>query len=357
MFTHVKESRILSSNEINQGRQLELDVAKAVSLIGMVYSHTFENSGFDYSTSFWTSLISNYFAGFLGAPLFMMLMGFGIFYSNNKTPKKLFNKGLTLLFIGYILNIFKYFIPNLISGYTTNLLMPLLNLDILQFAGLGLILFSLLLKIKCSDCLLLIIGMLMNVVGTVFNNISMENTYLSKILGLFIGTARDSHFPLINWFCFIPIGYLFGKLYIHIKDKSRFYKTVGIPSLILGLALTICENILDMGFVGTNKDSYFFITFTDVIISVISLIGFFAIYYLFSNIFHKKVLKVLGNISRNMIYFYVVHIILIRFIVYLLLEVILHVAFTPLLMYFLGTIFTVLTYYISKFAKRKIETA
>lgn len=357
MFSEIKESKILSRESINKDRQVEIDIAKAFSLIGMVYSHTFENSGFDFSSSFSTSIITNYFAGFLGAPLFMTFMGFGIFYSDTTTPKKLLNKGLIILLVGYLLNVIKYFIPNLITGYTDSLLVSLLNLDIFQFAGLGLILFSLLLKLKCSSIVILVIGLIGSVIGSIFNKIPIENIFLSKFLGLFVGTNNVSHFPLINWFIFIPIGYVIGELYVHIKDKGGFYKTVGIPCLIIGLILTITEVILDKGFVSTNRDYYFFITTIDVLISTVAIIGFLSIYYLFSKIFNEKVLNVLTTISKSMIYFYVIHIILIRILIYLILEAILKITFTPLLMYILATILAVVTYYISKLLKEKMKAA
>ena len=91
-----------------------------------------------------------------GAHLFMMVMGVSLVFSN-KNWKEIFKRALFILLIGYVLNVLKFVIPMLagwlpegllneleIKNNRYGLVLAFLTGDILQFAGITLMLLALL---------------------------------------------------------------------------------------------------------------------------------------------------------------------------------------------------------------------
>ena len=95
-------------------------------------------------------IIDIFFAGPMGAPVFMFCMGIGLAITNHATPKQLSLRGVDLLYKGIILNIARYAIPYGIGWLITRdaaLLATMYEdffcVDILQFAGLAFFCFAL----------------------------------------------------------------------------------------------------------------------------------------------------------------------------------------------------------------------
>ena len=76
---------LFSDEKINTGRQLELDVAKALSIIFMIFLHTLiVVKGFNYSLSpAYDFIISNVLGRPCAAPVFMFCMGVDMVYSRH----------------------------------------------------------------------------------------------------------------------------------------------------------------------------------------------------------------------------------------------------------------------------------
>ena len=132
---------------INPGRQFELDIAKTFAIFFMICVHVSHHMAtMDYSTYHGTPLrvIIELFAGPTAAPLFMFAMGVGTVYSSRRQPVNLIRRGIWIFVLGYILNFFRYGIYALAGGiiegeFMEETLYALTAQDILQFAGLALI--------------------------------------------------------------------------------------------------------------------------------------------------------------------------------------------------------------------------
>ena len=222
--------KFIEKADINTGRQFEADMAKFVCLVGMVIVHCFDVL---VSFSELTSSVQFVFGVVLncifGAGTFMFCMGLGIAYSGRSTPAQLMRRGIRIFLLGYLLNLacaLSYLILLRDIGlFVTYLLGP----DIMQFAGLALFLFGLLLRLNVPDGLIGAIAAAMSVIGTFIHGLDLGNALLNIFCGLFVGTfdfewVTGGVFPLFNWFIFVAAGYLFGKYLLRrCSDKSALY--------------------------------------------------------------------------------------------------------------------------------------
>ena len=78
--------KIFSKEPVNRGRQIELDIAKCLAIIFMIFLHTLMvTSGFANNISVPMQRgIQQLFGGPFAAPVFMFAMGVGFVYSRNQ---------------------------------------------------------------------------------------------------------------------------------------------------------------------------------------------------------------------------------------------------------------------------------
>ena len=100
---------MFSDNEINTGRQDELDIVKGLAIIFMVWCHVYRELGAD-TTTLPGIMVDSILGGPFAAPMFMICMGVGICFSRNQEPKQFFARGFKLVVLGYVLNLFRFVI-------------------------------------------------------------------------------------------------------------------------------------------------------------------------------------------------------------------------------------------------------
>ncbi|MBE6504836.1 MAG: DUF1624 domain-containing protein [Methanobrevibacter millerae] len=222
----------LADKKVNTGRQKELDIAKALAIIFMIFCHAIVFASFsNISISPGFELILNQTVAIIAAPVFMFCMGIGIIFSRHNQYDLLIKRGVELLLIGYFVNIGEQIIPNVL-GHMLNMsntpitLLPLFKVDILIFAGVAFTLIGILKRFNISNEKMLILAIVFSIIGSFVCFVDFNNIFLNYFFGYFIGTIlhQCTAFPLFNWFIFPVAGMVYGSYFIRVKDKSQFFK-------------------------------------------------------------------------------------------------------------------------------------
>ncbi|SHJ83273.1 Protein of unknown function [Clostridium cavendishii DSM 21758] len=282
---------MFTKEKINTGRQLEFDIARGLAVIFMIIIHAqlyFAN----------TSTLSTYFANFNdftgdipAAPVFMFLLGVGINYTRKNNPKLIMQRGLILIFIGYLLNFIRGFAPLVIlvikaytladASYLYKAISELLSVDILHFSGLAMIMFGLFKKYNLKNIQISIVAIVFALLNLVMLNIKTNNIAISALTGLFWGSNEITFFPFLTWMFYPIAGYIFGSFLIRCTNKKRFYTISALISAIVFFCGAYLFNIVFEIPTGLNSDIGYYhhfltdnITFTAFIILEICIISF-----------------------------------------------------------------------------------
>ena len=167
---------------------------------------------------------------YLFAPgVFMLSMGFVLSNSSHNTPEKLAKRGMQLLLVGLILNIFRGTLVFTIGGFLfqddslfREAVTWLLGSDILFFAGLYLLLHAFLKKIGAGDVTILVIAVALQILGTLLPCADTGNTILNVVIGNFVYSDEKSFFPLVWWAIYPVAGIFLRKGFDAAEKKSGF---------------------------------------------------------------------------------------------------------------------------------------
>lgn len=302
---------VFSKERVNTGRQLEFDLAKAVTIILMIWTHIYE----DMSTGFAPSISSfnAYVRGSLaGAVTFMFCMGIGVSYTRHNSAKECISRGVRLLTTGFVLELFREVIPTLVrcirahgTGPGVYLVLGL-GSDILQFAGLAFLLVGVLKKLNVGNLAMLFISIGLSAVGTLLEGVSTGFYPADQLFGFFWGTYSESYFPLFNWFIFVAAGQYFGDKYQYLQDKNKFHAI----SLLIGAAVcaayiyvsfNVDQNIL-RGLTGERYLAHRPIA--DALLCIPVNIGMISLFYFIGLAIPVRAVPVLVHPSRHINQYY-----------------------------------------------------
>lgn len=312
-------SQTFSRDEINTGRQIELDITKTICIFFMVVLHFYEEFAIAATETSGTfaNFLTYFLAGFTGAGTFMLCMGIGFGYTKHSEPIDFIKRGALILLFSYILNIvrsialiFFFNNPNYPGPGITYMLIYLLQVDIMQFAGLALMCFGLFKLAKLKPWVMLLIATVLSLGGTFISMFAGEfstGSYaVDAILSLFIpiyfaGTDNVvSYFPLMNYLIFPIAGYCSSFYYKRLKNKKIFF------GLMLGLAaITITAYCLinpaknQAGIFREGDIGYYHIYTWDAYVNIITSTGLIGLTYFISLILPKFILNGCHNISKN----------------------------------------------------------
>lgn len=220
----------------------DFDLARGIAVIFMILQHTFYVYG-NYPTSnpFDSIIIEIAISlGGFSAPVFMLLMGIFFGYNRENNIKYGVTRGLKLICLGYVLNVFRFALPFTIGTELMGLDYPILfedypspiweifYLDILQFAGLALIVLSLIERFCKDKELYYFIVVILSLFLALFYYFFITNSPLDFFLGYFWRNPF-SGFPLFPTLFFPCIGLIIGKrlkktdaMSIEVFEKIKF---------------------------------------------------------------------------------------------------------------------------------------
>ena len=300
-----------------------MDLTKVFAIIFMVFIHTLVVASVNLSSGIgyvFDSILGAQFA----APVFMFCMGAGIAYSRKNDTKSLIKRGIYIFILGFVLNILRaipdlvlYFITKSMDYLQSEVIGDLIGLDILQFAGLALILFALLKKSK-SMALMIGVPLILSLLGSYFRMIDTGNTALNTVLGLFIGTKCEmviARFPLFNWFIFVVAGYLFAIVIRRCTNLTKFYIYALTISFVIVMTYMTLNIPAGIGMYNENELYFYHMGITDAFISIMSAILLISVCYFITKLLPKGVINVIKNVSTNVNIIYFVQWIVIIWVV------------------------------------------
>ena len=298
----------LSPNNSHR-RQPELDIAKGFAILFMVWVHIFDElqpmgEGIGY-------ILVEVLGGPFSAPVFMVCMGIGMDFSRHNRPTDLCRRGATLLGIGFILNLLRYVLPNLMKYAITGdavwlkAMSSVFSVDILQFAGLAFFVIALMKKLSLKNWQMLITALGCSLLGTLTIGRSSGSEVFDYVLGFFIGVGAESYFPLLNWIIFPVFGLWFGDILQHSRDKAKLY--LHLAPVTAALMLCYLGLTIKYGLMFLSGGSYYRIVTIDAIFFCILCILVFSVCYWLSTRLPEKLLSPLRRWSIHINTIYCIH--------------------------------------------------
>ena len=172
----------------------ELDLLKAVAVVGMILCHAVYMLGAhheNYEQDLAYFVADYVFGSYLAvAHAFMFSMGVGIVFSPKNRPSNLVKRGVFLYVAGYVLNFFRYGIYALADGliegqFLEETVYAFIVQDIFHFAGLALIFVGLCRAIRWKEWHICLAGAVFSVFGALLAFSFDKNPVLNFLLGHF----------------------------------------------------------------------------------------------------------------------------------------------------------------------------
>jgi len=307
------ENQYFAKEKVNAGRQSELDLLKALCVVGMIFTHVF----LDLGNNAMPSAVDDYLTEFFGAATFMISMGIGMCYTRRQSPAVYLARGFALLTIGQFLNILRNALPNLIAWWITgkqffiaNALL-ILQSDILTFAGLAFLLMALFKMCRLKPGVILGISVLMNVAALVMWHTvpSPENYLVSQMAAFFVITDAEAYFPLLCYFIFVAFGYFVGGYYPRIRDKKALANRVMLVCFPLAAVYYVVRFTQDLSWLpklGTDLQ-YNMKPTPDAIATCLFTLGFLALLARIMLAAGGRLPRVIAHFAENINSYYCIH--------------------------------------------------
>ncbi|MBR6953575.1 MAG: DUF1624 domain-containing protein [Clostridia bacterium] len=229
------------TREAHPGRILEIELMKAVAIIGMVFVHAFEmgvNLSYPSSGEYAAAFLMEFLGAIPSAGVFMFAMGWGAAFSKRATVQSYLKRGVSLFVLGVVINLFEEYLPAILVpdalGPLGEVLPSILATDIYFFAALASLYFALMKALEERKGLRILVSALLvslcfcaNIfIG--FESFTTGNEWLDTLLGLFIRVNEYSYFPFVSWIVFPVLGF----------GVASLCRIIGKKKLVLFAALT-----------------------------------------------------------------------------------------------------------------------
>ena len=234
-------------------RQVELDLAKALAIIFMIFVHTYEAHWFlensEEGAGFICAWIIEFLGGVPAAPLFMLAMGVGVVYSKRSTAMTYLKRAAQIFGLGILVNFFQQWVPiflrpDVAEEFAANA-HSIIATDIYSFVTVSFLFFAYLKTTRhptAISAITLVICLIVSEI-TYPNHIDTGNAWVDSIIGIFVRTNEYSYFPFFTWALWPLLGYLFGKLLIRTENKLKMYSIIAATGVV---ALAVATYVINM---------------------------------------------------------------------------------------------------------------
>jgi len=241
---------ILQKEEVNTGRQRELDLVKGFLMIMIVFIHSFQIIA--NQTAIESEVYKLMFAFFMptGACLYLFCMGFGSVFSRRSQPGDLAKNGLKLLCyqalsnIIYSLCLIIFFhlrnailgeVEGTIEAYHESVYGMITFVNIFFISGMCYFVLAIYKAIRMPLVGYIISAVVVGILSPYMGTICSENEALNWILDMSFGGKGETSFCFFPYLSYVFMGYVFAKVIrkIQEKDKAEFYIKSGIVSAVI----------------------------------------------------------------------------------------------------------------------------
>ena len=257
----------LKEQEVNVGRQRELDLVKGFLMIMIVFIHSFQTiAGAEAAES---SVHKIMFALFMptGACLYLFTMGFGSAFTRHSQPKDMVKNGVKLLFYQGLSNLcyaaimtICFNIRNSITGeaagsrelYNANLYSMLTFVNIFFIAGMCYLVLAIYRKLNVKLSGYIISAVIVGIISPFTGLLVSDNSALNWILDMTFGGKGETSFCFFPYLSYVFLGYVFGKVIRRVpeNEKGNFYKKSGVVCGTVAVVWFICCIVLHPGIEG-----------------------------------------------------------------------------------------------------------
>lgn len=240
----------LQKEEVNTGRQRELDLVKGFLMIMIVFIHSFQTIA--NQTAMESDVYKIMFAFFMptGACLYLFCMGFGSVFSKRNQPGDLVKNGLKLLCYQALSNIIyslclilPFYLRNAILGevegtmeaYHATVYGMLTFVNIFFISGMCYLVLAIYKAIRMPLMGYIISAIVVGMISPYLGTICSGNEALNWILDMSFGGKGETSFCFFPYLSYVFMGYVFAKVIrkIQEKDKAGFYIKSGIISAVI----------------------------------------------------------------------------------------------------------------------------
>jgi len=231
-----------------ENRIAAIDLGRGLAVLFMIGVHVL----ITYSTVEVQHSIFGYVIGFLGsppaAPVFMTLMGVSFYFSRNTGLAAGIKRGLQIILLGYLLNFLRGVVPVALARWwvpataagipdaVANVHDALTELDILQFAGLSLIVMAILRQLQVNRYVLLVLAAVTAYVSPMLWGITSDLPGAAYVLDYLWGDKPSPvecignlvSFPFFPWFTFVLVGMYLGDTLSKSTDPHRTLRRAGL---------------------------------------------------------------------------------------------------------------------------------
>lgn len=229
-----KMKNIISSAEVNIGRQDEFDYLKGIFMLFIFLIHAFQATMSDES-SFVSGIYM--FATMSGAAIFIFVMGFGTAYSKKAAAGDLGKNGVRMILYQYLNNLLYIaalslpypFIASSLSeagleNFKLSVWIYFQYTNIFFITGVIYLVLAVLKKLGLPTIGYLCLGILMGLIAPFLYGTPVDVPVLGYIVTLLIGDAMFVSFTPLYFLSYALIGVAAGKLYRRLADKRAFYR-------------------------------------------------------------------------------------------------------------------------------------
>jgi len=254
-------------------RVLSIDLARGLAVFFMIGVHALITFGAPETRDSAFGYVVGFFGSPPAAPVFMALMGISFYYSRNTDMAKGIKRGIKIIALGYGLNILRGVLPVLVAKTIlphAALGIPVavadcwdafFEIDILQFAGLSLIIMAIIRRYEVDKYLLLTLAVVIAAVSPLFWGVSIHFPPVDHLLDYLWGNKPSVEpcignlvsFPFFPWFSYVLVGMFMGNLLSQSANPAKVIKragAVGIVLMLVGSALLYPD-------VGTHLGDYY----------------------------------------------------------------------------------------------------